>query len=437
MSIQKSLQNARLAGSVLSDFATNVPSRYAQRQKQYFSSETQTFTQMYAKYSSDYVSAEVQGLDEAAPYEWQTRMLRFADVVRPTAAIQRDFDDYKMILFADRDIEYVVPGSKIITMGSTWLAVNPINISGADGMSVARRCNSVWNHLDYYGNVVSEPIVVENFRANASDSDAQQGMYITKGYFNVTCQYNSETAQINTNTRMILGSGAYRVTGFTDFEQEFTGDYGAVRLLRFAVRYEEPNDVIDDRENHVAGGKAFSWDVNVIGPSTLRAGTSGQFTATSSRNNETVTSTDENPISYVWTSSDESVATVDGDGNVTAIEAGTAVITATLAQNATKAASVAVEVTEAENGVEFTTTLPATLSYGESVVISAAYFEGGERTEEALEWSFAGADERTYTASETGQSVTITCYGYSATPLTVTAAYGGYSVSADIRLEGI
>ena len=437
MSIQKSLKNAMLAGSGLVSWHNNMPTQYSGKQHQYYSPETRTFTQLMAQYSSDFVEAQIQGINPDNPMEWQTRLMRFADIVKPNAAIQRNFDDYKMILMADRDIEYIAPGSKIVTMGSTWLVVNPENISGGDGSAIVRRCNAVWNHFDYYGNVVSEPIIVENTRANANDSDQQASLIINKGYFNVRCQYNDATRQIDTNTRLILGTGAYRVTGYSDFEQEFTGDYSTIRILSFTVRYEETNGVIDDMDNHVAGGKAFLWDISVSGQSNLHVGATAQLTAQSIRNGETVASTAENPISYDWESSDESIVTVDENGFVTATGEGSATVRVKLSQNTAWHTNFAITVTETADGVEFTSTVPQTLGAYESVTLTAAYFEDGEEMPDVLAWTLTGASQSAYSASVNGNSITITCYGYSASPLNVEAAANGYTASAEITLEGI
>lgn len=437
MNIQQQIKNAKLASGSLVPFATNTPARYADKQTEYFNDETKTFTEKYAKYSSDYVSARAQGLDESDPFAWQTRLIRMADVVRPSAAILRKADNYKIVLFADRDVQYIMLGAKIETMGSFWLVTNPFNVSGSDGSGIVERCNAAWNYLDYYGNVLSEPMVVTNPRADANDSDAQEGNLITKGYFNCVLQYNDVTRQIDTNTRFILGTAAYRVTGYSDFQQEFTGDYTSVRLLEFAVRYEEPNDEIDDMENHVAGGKTFSWEVLISGAAVIPAGTTAQFTAASSRNNEDVESTEEYPISYLWSSSDEEIATVDENGVVTAVSEGTAVITATLSQNPKYFAEFSVSVADAEDSVEFTTNVPAALSAFEDCEIGAAYFSGGEETDEPLVWTFGGAAQGSYKAVFGGKSGTVYCFGYSATPLVVTASYGDKSATAEIRLEGI
>ena len=438
MSINKSLKNAMLTGNGLVAWGNNAPGQYNDRQHQYFSAETRTFTQQMARYSSDYVQARVQGLDAQNPYSWQERTIRMADIVKPTAAIQRDFDDYKMILFADRDIEYIMQGAKIEAMGSTWIVYNPLNISGSDGAAVVRRCNAVWNFFDFYGNVISEPILVENTRANANDSDTQNSMSIAKGYFNVLCQYNDHTRQIDTNTRMILGTAAYRVTGYSDFDMEYTGDYGSVRMLQYSIRFEEANFAIDDMENHVAGGKAFSWGITVNAPDKLRVGATAQCTAESVRNGQNVVSSGENPISYYYTSSDKSVLTVNNDGLITAVAEGTATITATLTQNPAYSAAMELTVTETEDGVAFTSTIPQTLGAFESANVTAAYFLDGEEQADPLTWYVGGADETAYSyaVSTDGKSVSIDCFGYSPTPLIVTAAIGADSATASIALEG-
>lgn len=438
MSINKSLKNAMLTGNGLVAWGNNAPGQYNDRQHQYFSAETRTFTQQMARYSSDYVQARVQGLDPQNPYAWQERTIRMADIVKPTAAIQRDFDDYKMILFADRDIEYIMQGAKIEAMGSTWIVYNPLNVSGSDGAAVVRRCNAVWNFFDYYGNVISEPILVENTRANANDSDTQNSMSIAKGYFNVLCQYNDHTRQIDTNTRMILGTAAYRVTGYSDFDMEYTGDYGSVRMLQFSIRFEEANFAIDDMEKHVAGGKAFSWGITVNAPDKLRVGATAQCTAESVRNGQNVVSSGENPISYYYTSSDKSVLTVNNDGLITAVAEGTATITATLTQNPAYSAAMELTVTETEDGVAFTSTIPQTLGAFESATITAAYFLDGEEQADPLTWYVGGADETAYSyaVSTDGKSVSIDCFGYSTEPLIVTACHGADSATASIALEG-
>lgn len=250
----------RVAGGTLSR-PTNVPkARYASRQFQYFADESDTFNDVYARYSSDYVEARMQGLNPDDPFEWNWTHMRLADVVKTSAAMSKYFDDFKFALIDDRSIEYITPGSKIETMGSTWIAMNPVNISGADGQVLIRRCNVTWNFYDEDRNIIKEPMIVESQEARASAIDPQEVIRITTGYFNIICQHNEYTRQLDVNSRLLFGRNVYRIQGFSDFHQEFTGDYDSVHLLEFAAYYEEPNLEIDDMENYIAGGLKVDWE---------------------------------------------------------------------------------------------------------------------------------------------------------------------------------
>ena len=417
----------------------NTPAQYGGRQRQYLSAGSDDFTSQYAKYASDFFAAQAQGLDPQDPTAWRTVRMRMSDLVNRSATLSRATDDYKQILIADRGITYIPAGTKFVTMGSTWICTNPENISSAHGTGVVVRCNAVWNHLDFYGNVVSEPIYVQQQLAKTSTPDAQNYLLITKGYYDVICQFNENTAQLGENSRLILGTSAYMITGFTDFIQEFTGDYDSVRLLQFTVRYEEPNAETDDMVNHVAGGKNFSWDIAITGTPTMTAGNESTFTASSKRCGETVRTSSEHEITYLWATSDANVAEIDENGAVKAVGTGECEITCTMAQNTEISGKMTVSVEEAptEPTVKFLGTVPEELGMYTSTIIKAAYFENGAETQETVAWTVSGAAADSFKASKEGNELTVICYGGSMTPLTITAAFGDVSATAKIWLRGI
>ena len=206
MSVADNVKQARVLSGYAPHIAKNDPAEYADKQPECFAGATAMFRKARLRYASDFVEASVQfwrDLNKTAP--WKTVKLRFANVVRPSSAIQRNFDDYKQVISDDPSIGYLRPGAKIRCMGSTWLVVNPDNISGGEGMAIIRRCNAVWNHLDYYGNIVSEPIIVENARANCSSPDTQAEENISTGYVpgrrTTTRGSFSETQEIPMRTR--------------------------------------------------------------------------------------------------------------------------------------------------------------------------------------------------------------------------------------------
>ena len=441
--MKQAIKDAMLTGSSSFSFKQYKPKQYNGLQKRYYNYETRAFTEQMAQYSGDFVEAEIQGLKPEAPFGYTKVHIRFSDIVRSSSAISYEFDNYKVIDIAEKEYTYIRKGAKIKAMGSTWLCINPDNMGNVLGKAIIQRCDAVWHFHDFYGNVCSEPMCFDRTLAKANDSDAQRATMITKGYFDAKVQYNENTAQLFTNSRLILGTSAYRITGYSDFIQEFTDDYDSVNLLEFDVRYEEPNDAIDDMVNHVAGGKTFEWNIQLTGIPTLAVGGTTQIIPTSIRTAEdqtsVVTSSKEHPIYYIWESSDESVATVDVNGDVTAVSEGDVTITCTLLQNPSKSAEFALNVAgnESDPHVSFTSTVPESLTVYKEVELNAVYYVNGEPTNNPITYTFSGAREKAYTATQTGNRVTIKCWSGSVEPLTITASYEEYSETASIYLEGI
>ena len=439
-SISKAIQSAKLSSG---DFAVyvnpNTPTQYADRQKTYFNRVSSDFRRKKLKYASDFVKARAKGLFANDPEGWTECRIRVADVVRPSSAIQREFDDYKMIIMESPRIEYVPQGTLFDCMGTLWLAWNPMNISAEDGEAVIRRCRATWKHYDYYGNVLFEPLIVDNAVSAASDPAYRTFVNETKGYFNITAQKNKYTTQLDNNSRIMLGSDVYRVTGYTDFLEEFTGDETSARLVRFTARFEEFNERIDDRVNRIAGGLEFNWTITLDGTPSLYVGNSGALVPTSVRMGEIVASTSDNPITYIWTSSDENVCTVDENGALTGISAGDAIITCALEQNPEIKADMVVSVADGvgTRAVQFNGTLPGKIKCLSSETISASYYENGVETSEEVTFSFTGARRDAYAATVDGNTVTVTCYNGSVEPLTITAVHGEYSATISIELIGI
>jgi len=443
MSIQKEIMNTKLTSQSCS-IRQYYPAFYKDRQKRYYQYETRTFNEQMAQYSGDYVEAQIQGLNPEYPFDYTTVHVRFSDIVRSSSAISYEFDNYKVIDIAERQYDYVRIGAKVRAMGSTWLCINPSNMGNEYGKAIIQRCDAVWHYLDFYGNVCTEPLCFDRRLMKANDSDAQRATMITKGYFDCKVQYNEATKQLFTNSRLILGTSAYRITGYSDFIQEFTEDENSVNLLQFDVRYEEPNSVIDDMVNKVAGGKTFAWDIEIMGSPALKVGEETQVDAKSTRtaeeHSEVVVNTTEHPISYIWTSSNENILTVDEHGMVHGIAEGTASVICNLEQNPTKTAEYEITVAgdASQPHVGFRTTIPEKLRLFEEVRLSGHYFENGEPVPEAtLTYSFSGADQSAYTAEVEGNTIIIKCWGGSVKPLHVKTEYNGYSAEFDIELEGI
>ena len=176
----------------------------------------------------------------------------------------------------------------------------------------------------------------------------------------------------------------------------------------------------------------------------VMVGETAQLTASSVRTSEeyssVVTSTEEHPIDYIWSTSDASVLAVSTSGLIQGVSEGKATITCTLAQNPSQSVSFDVEVQGDMTAphLAFTNTVPATLGLYKTATINAAYYEdGAEVTGAEIVWTFGVADEDSYTVTREGNTITVKCWSGSVYPLRIVASYAGKSVAADIDLEGI
>lgn len=424
-------------GSAPANLPLNKPSQYNDRQHQYMARQTVKYVDDRAKYASDYVKARVQGLARDDFYTWLTTFIRLADIAALSASASKNIDDIKVILFKEPSIDYFPIGAKIETMGSTWLCTNSSNLSSVHGTAIVQRCNAAYNSYDYYGNIVAEPIVVEKALMASNDNNSPQNIVLMDGYFNVTCQLNDNTKWLGQNQRLILGSKAYHITGYTDFIQEFTGDYESIHILKFTIRVEEPT-IDDDLINHIANGYNYTFGAKVSGVPSLSVGQTTQLKAEFIKNGVAVPATEEYPLTWEWRSSDESIATVDANGNVTAKTAGNVRIYIDLQECSGTMAylDLSIEKADTSSNVAFIGNVQPSLAQYRTAVLQAGYYENGVLSGETVEWSFNGAQESAYHAVVDGNQVSITCLLPDSTPLHITASYGEYSAEADIVLEG-
>ena len=436
---EKYISGAILQGGGIPNVPNNKPVQYADRQRQYMAGRTRLFPAVRAKYATDYVQARVQGISKTDFYEWYRTKVRLSDM-HSTPTLTQQTDDTKNVLFVEPKIDYFPIGAKIEAMGNVWICTNPSNISSTLTTAVVRRCNVSYNLYDYYGNIVTEPIVLEKVTMMGNDNaEKPQNLVLMDGYFNVICQLNENTRQLGLNQRIILGAKAYFITGFMDFYQEFSGDYDSTHILYFTVRIEEPKEN-DDVPNRIANGKTYSFAAEITeGQRELNAGDTLDLSAVFLKNGTETAGTDEHPVTWLWESDTPDVAEVDENGRVKAKSSGTARITARLAQNTVITATVEFAVKEAvtEPYVAFNGVIPKSIEALETATLTAAYYEGGAATDKPIEWSFSGADKRSYTATVKGNSVEIYCYLGDDAPLTVTATCEGKSATAIIELWGL
>ena len=433
--LNKNIMNGLLASDRLNQFATNSPANTSPLWSKY-NDEATAYYHKYAPYASNVFDAEIQGLDYDNFYAWTKVRLRSSNVINPSTG-ENLSTSWQSILILDRKVDFIPIGAYVKYNNSIWIVYNPDNIASPTGNSIVIRCNTTYNTLDYYGNIVKTPMFFAKGTVLASSPYYMEFSATLDGYQHVIMQLNDVTEKITNNTRLILGKSAFGMYGVSDFPEEFTGELDSCHIFRADLRLQETVEA-DDLVNRVADGKYFSFVIDIGGNTVMYNGEPQTLAVTARREGEVVVSTAENPITYVWTSSDESVATVDEYGVVTPVSIGYCQITCSIQQNPniTSVFGFNVVEREAQTYIDFITPIPDEIRSFETLDIEAVYYENGQQTADAIEYTLTRANENSYSYTVNDNILTIQTYAPSEAPLEITASCNGQSAVTKIRITG-
>ena len=416
-------------------FNNNAPAQYDDVNPQHMANRNRLNAAHRAYIAANFITAEVQGLTDNF-YDFITTDIRLTDVTtnNVTNFDSKKTDDFKEVLLAY--YEYIPVGAKIKAMGSTWIVQNPANLSSPNATAIVARCNATYNDYDFYGNIVTEPIVIQKTQMLDSNPETPQNLVLMDGYFNIICQKNANTQNLGENSRLILGSKAYEIEGYSDFIQEFTSDRSSTKLSTFRATVKEPT-IYDDMVNGISDGMNASFSEQITGISSLIVGQSGALNAEFLVNGEVTQGTAEYPLNWQWAVADESIATIDGTGIVTGIAEGSTTATATLTENPNITASVGISVLSAVNPyIEINNPNISSIRQYDKATFTATYYENNEPTSNVVTWSLSGAGKRSYYAEVDGNEITIQCVSPATSALVIQAEYNGVAETKNIQLEG-
>ena len=415
----------------------NGQSKMGGMQKQYFADETRLYAQQMGDFASNAFLADCQGLNPADFYEWRKVKIRSIRAAQAQTGETMPEDWQRIYIYDPPNATYLPQGAMLKYNDNTWIVYKGKNISAIHGSAVVRRCNAVIHLLDWYGNVVTVPMSYAKMGTLGNATHATENTITSKNYMSCICQLNEYSWEFEENTRIILGKTAYAMRGLDNFTREFTDDPDSIHLLTFTIERTELQPY-DSVEHQVADYDGFSWRLAVDWNNSMTVGQTQTLQVTSIRNGQAVSATNDKPISYVFTSSDPTVATVDESGVVTGLAEGAVSITVALKQNPSITETVEIEVPAAQSHyTAFTTTIPAVLREYDAITVSAAYFENGAATAESVDITFFGPEATAYkaVAADEPNTYRLTCYHATPKPLIVTAASNGYSAQAEIRLN--
>lgn len=435
MDLMKLARNAGMVGGY--DYAPLANQHFHSYglQRQYFIAPTLANASDVGDIADNVFNTACQGVDaEKDWYEYTPIQIRTAHASSSTTGELQPDDWQRIHIIQPAGLTYLPIGSYMQFADNWWIVFKPNNMGLGVGQAIIRRCNALINVLDYYGNVVSVPMSYAKMGTLGNASHATENSIIAKNYISCVCQFNEYSRAFRENTRLLLGNMSYAMRGVNNFTREFTNDPESVHIITFTIELTEALPQ-DDFEHGVADGLAFKWQLALTADESMNVGATQTISVKSVRNGENVVSTAENPIDYMFTSSDESVLTVDGNGLVKAVSDGTATVTVALTQNSDITQTIDITVaTSGEVYVAFTNTPVASMQTLETAEISAALFENGAVTDAPIAFDFSGADESSYSTAIDGNKVTITCYGLSDEPLIVQATHGERTAQMTIHL---
>lgn len=307
-----------------------------------------------------------------------------------------------------------------------------------------------WRRLDFYGNIKEEPFYWAKNQSQASANEYMDYIVSPNLYQKCVMQLNEDTKDLLTNRRMILGTMAYMVRGLIDFLQSETGNVDSTHILYFDLQSQEPIES-DDLENRVADGKSFDMHASFTGvPAKAIPGKTYQTGIETVRNGQILSIIDgvtygttadggverlgEYPLTWRYESTDENVVTVNGDGVITTVGEGECVIRATLEENEKITCEAAIAVDgEIIEGLEWLQKAEKCAQY-QSVTLEAAWFVGGVKTDDPIEYTVRTWDVNAASWEQDGNRITVT--GFLPGEITVSAASHGIEKTVTVNVYG-
>lgn len=414
---------------------TNGEKHHKGLKNQYLADVTRANVYEVGELASNVYDTKSQGIDVNDFYKYVPIRIRVVKAAQSTTG-ETMLDDWQKIqIIAPSNIDTILQGAYMEFEDNVWIVYKPKNVAPIIGNAVIRRCNTVINKLDYYGNIVSIPMSFARSSTQGNAPVITENNILAQNYISCICQLNEYTKDFTENTRLILGKAAYSIRGINDFTREYTYDQDSVHFMTFTVQRQEPLEQ-DSIELQCADYYSLKWELILTANVSMNVGNTQNISVTAKRNGDTVQSTAEHPLTYIYHSSDETIATVNYSGEITAIADGAVEITVSLAENPNIKQTLALTVTStSESYVAFTSTTVDVLHEYDSVDISAAYYENGEATSEAVTFEFSGAPKSAYSAEQIGfNTYRITAYATSNIPLEITIRSGGKSEKTAIKL---
>jgi hypothetical protein len=245
-------------------------------------------------------------------------------------------------------------------------------------------CNSDLKWIDEKGIVRSFPCVFYFNNRSNSGVDEDKVMGLPDGRRQVVVQNNEHTRKIRLEKRFLFGGTAYKVIDF-----DLVSDAGLVNLI---LKQDVLKDNVDNIELGIADyyNNIANYTIEILNGDSIsiQSGNSVQLNVVVKNNGVE----EEAQVSY--SSSDESIATVDENGLVTGVNDGSALITVSLVDDNTVSDTISVTVeTVIVDNFSIEIVGVNEIKNGQSKTFEAVVYNNGIQTNESVVWQLFSNDK--------------------------------------------
>lgn len=354
-------------------------------------------------------------------------------VLDVTTGMVKNSDDYRSLYFKNIDHE-VGRGRYFKWLDNYWI-VYETTTHELETISTCniRRCNNWLKWLNDKGEVITYPCVIEG---DLTSANAQVAKTITQAnsHINVIVQGNKDTLSIVKNSRFMFNHNVYKFYAINNYMQvDYVDDNAPLLFMDFYLDMEiDEDNVAENLADDLRNQYHIECNVEQL---TGQIGNEGVIIPTVYRNNKTI-----DDVRMEFVSSDDSIITVDKDGNYLMHSNGEAVISVQILGNEISKIDIPIIVTDVSQTTYSIIVNPivSKLRKGLSVTFSAKIVNNlNEEISDVITLTPSGTDNKNnYTIVDNGDNTWVLTNNLQSTiPLTLTFSNTTYNVETSMEIQ--
>lgn len=354
-------------------------------------------------------------------------------VLDVTTGMVKNSDDYRSLYFKNIDHE-VGRGRYFKWLDNYWI-VYETTTHELETISTCniRRCNNWLKWLNDKGEVITYPCVIEG---DLTSANAQVAKAITQAnsHINVIVQGNKDTLSIVKNSRFMFNHNVYKFYAINNYMQvDYVDDNAPLLFMDFYLDMEiDEDNVAENLADDLRNQYHIECNVEQL---TGQIGNEGVIIPTVYRNNKTI-----DDVRMEFVSSDDSIITIDKDGNYLMRSNGEAVISVQILGNEISKIDIPIIVTDVSQTTYSIIVNPivSKLRKGLSVTFSAKIVNNlNEEISDVITLTPSGTDNKNnYTIVDNGDNTWVLTNNLQSTiPLTLTFSNATYNVETSMEIQ--